>query len=227
MKKISNFVTVSILLLMVYTACTPKSTTTTLWVNSVKVTADAAKLPCLQITKQKDLTNPNWEIFYGKIKGFKPKNGFFQKIEVKEIPIPKDSISVDGSSVNYVLVKVLEEKTDSKWRLNNIWALVAINGKTITVPEGSKKPNLRIQLADMGFSGNDGCNQMMGKIRNVTGNKIEFYELATTMMVCEDMTTPRAFSEALMQSKIYQIKNSELTLFSADKKELLRLSKVD
>ncbi len=229
MKKTFNFIAVSILFLVVGIACTPKSTTTILWVSSVKVTADAgvAKFPCLQITKQKDLTNPNWEVFYGNIKGLKPKVGFFQKIEVKEVPIPKENILADGSSVNYTLVKVLEEKIDSKWRLNDIWALVAINGKTITVSDGSERPNLSIQFGEMGFAGTDGCNQMMGRIKNVTGNTIEFYELATTMMVCRDMTIPNAFHEALIKSKTYQIKNLELMLFSADKKELLRLRKVD
>ncbi len=229
MKKTLNFIAVSILFLVVGIACTPKSTTTILWVNSVKVTTDAwgAKLPCLQITKQKDLTNPKWEVFYGNIKGFKPKAAFFQKIEVKEVSISKENIPADGSSINYVLVKVLEEKTDSKWRLNDTWDLVAINGKTIAVPEGAKKPNLRIQLSDMGFAGTDGCNQMMGKIKNVTGNTIEFYELATTMMMCEDMTIPNAFHEALIKSRTYQIKDLELMLFSVDKKELLRFKKVD
>ncbi len=229
MKKIFNFIAVSILFFVVGIACTPKSTTTILWVNSVKVTADAgaAKLPCWQITKQKDLTNPQWEIFYGNIEGFKSKAGFFQKIEVKEVPIPKENILADGSSVNYTLVKVLEEKIDRKWRLNDIWALTAINGKTITVPNGSERPNLSIQLGEMGFAGTDGCNQMMGRIKNVTGNTIEFYELATTMMMCGDMTIPNAFHEALIKSRTYQIKDLELTLLGADKKELLRLRKVD
>ncbi len=229
MKKRLSLIVMGFLLSILLGACTPKNTTTVLWVNSVKVTADAgaAKLPCLQITKQKDLTNPKWEVFYGNIKGFKPKVGFFQKIEVKEIPIPKENIPADGSSVNYTLVKVLEEKIDSKWRLNDIWALVTIKGKTITVPDGLERPNLAIQLGEMRFAGTDGCNQMMGRIKNVTGNTIEFYELATTMMVCSDMTIPQAFREALLKTKTYKIIDLELTLFGADKKELLKLRKVD
>ncbi len=226
MKKILNFVAVSILLMAVGIACMPKSATTVLWVNSVKVTADATKLPCLQITKQKDLTNPEWEVFCGNIKGFKPKAGFFQKIEVKAAK-SKGNIPADGFSENYTMIKVLEEKIDSKWRLNDTWDLVAINGKTVNMPKGSEGANLRIQLAEMGFAGNDGCNPMMGRIKNVTENTIEFYELATTMMMCHDMTIPNAFHEALIKSKTYQIKNLELMLFSADKKELLRLRKVN
>ncbi len=229
MKQPLHFIGISILALVVL-SCTPsKNKTSVFWVNSVKVLADAgvAKRHCLQITKQDNLKNPQWETFYADIEGFKPKAGFFQKIEVLETELPEDKVPADTSSIKYTLVKVLEEKLDSKWRLNDIWALAAINGKKIKLSKGQRRPQLAFDLGKMKVSGTDGCNQLMGGLESVTANKIKFAPLATTLMMCEDMTLPDTFMKALKEAKTYEIKELELLFYDADKKELLRLKKID
>ncbi len=230
MRKPLNLIAISILSLIALGACTYKgSSTSVFWVNSVKVFADAGntKRLCLQVTRQKELKNPEWEIFYNDIKGFEPKAGFFQKIEVLETQIPQDSVTADGSSVRYSLIKVLEEKPDSKWRLNDIWTLVAVNGKEIKLSKDQKRPQLEFELGEMKVFGTDGCNQLTGGLESLTAEKIVLGKLATTLMLCPDMTVPDAFMEALDAVKTYEIKDSELTFYDADKKELLRFKNAD
>ncbi len=173
------------------------------------------------------MKNPKWETFYADIEGFKPKAGFFQKIEVLETELPKDKVPADASSIKYTLVKVLEEKIDSKWRLNDIWALAAINGKEIKLSKNQKRPQLEFDLDKMKVSGTDGCNELMGGLESVTVNKIKFTPLATTLMLCKDMTLPNTFMKVLDEAKTYEIKELELLFYDANKKEVLRFKKID
>lgn len=230
MRRQLNLIAISILSLILLGACSPKKDKTSVfWVNSIKVLADAglATIPCMQITKQKDLKEPKWQVFYSNIEGFKLKVGYFQKVEVLETKLPEDSIPADGSSIKYTLVKVLEEKVDSKWLLNDIWALSSIKGEKITVLEGMQRPQLELHLSNLQVVGTDGCNQIMGAIKNVTTKKIEFGPLAGTLMMCPDMTVANAFNKALTETRSYKIVNLELILFNGENKELLRLKKID
>lgn len=219
-----------ILFIFIMASCNSQKTSNKVfWVNSIKVETDAgvAVMPCLQIRNGDSLIDADWEVFYDAIEGFEMKTGYFQKIEVSETNVPEDSIPADGSSKRYKLVKVLDERADSKWRLNDIWAVSHINGKEITLVEGIERPMLEPHLMDMRIVGSDGCNTVMGRIETISDTKITFGALAGTLMMCADMKLSDAFNSALANTKSYSIKNLALTLYDANNKELVRFKKID
>lgn len=231
MKKHVTILTATLLILLVACKITEKqgNDNKIFWVNSVKIKADAGAgtIFCMQISKQPKLKNADWEIFYDTIEGFNLKTGYYQKIKVSETVIPADSVPADGSSLKYTLIEIIEEQPDPKWRLNDIWAVDKINDEKISIPEGSKRPQIELHLLDMRLVGSDGCNHIIGSITNLTETEITFSNIAGTLMMCGDMTNSDNFNQALPKVKTYKINNLMLTLYDTDNNKLIEFKKID
>lgn len=64
-----------------------------------------APMKCMQVKKGNDTI---WNSFYGKIEGFDYEPGYTYEMKVREEKI--DNPPADGSSIRYVLVKMLSKK---------------------------------------------------------------------------------------------------------------------
>lgn len=208
-----------------------KSKPQTLWVNSLKVPCTGvAPMNCLQIQKGKTAINDGWELFYDHIEGFDYQAGYVYKLLVKIEELKPENVPADASSLKYTLVEMIEKKQDTKLRLNDIWAVQSIQGQPFKNGKAevrSKRPMLEIHLADRRIMGNDGCNQIMGKLEKVTDTAIKFGPISGTKMACPDMKTLDKFTSSLSQTVSYKISDLKLYLFDKNGEELLVFKKVD
>jgi hypothetical protein len=125
------------------------------WVNSTKVSCvGLAPSKCLQIQKSATMDPSAWETFYASIKGFEYEPGYIYKIVVKENHIDPVDLPADASSTEYTLVEILEKRQDMKFRINDIWVAVEINGETLHV-DGISLPQLEIKVGEMHYMGSD------------------------------------------------------------------------
>jgi len=119
---------------------------------------------------------------------------------------------------------------DEKMRLNDIWALKAINGEMIDTTELSgmqKKPILEIKLDDMKIFGNDGCNNMFGIIESVDEKNIVFGAMGGTKMSCPNMKLSSKYITALGNTKSYKLDGLQLYFYDAEGNEVLQYLKID
>ncbi len=118
--------------------------------------------------------------------------------------------------------EILEfSKVNPKMLLNNSWKVSFINGESVT----GNTPQLELHTTEMLVHGNDGCNNINGKIIKLTDNELEFGALAGTRKVCPDMDIANRFNETIVNVKKYSITNHKLTLTNAGGKVLMVLEK--
>ena len=182
------------------------------WVNSYKVDCvGAGPMKCMLIQKGNEAVAGEWQNFYTQIEGFDYRPGFIYKLLVKEEKIQNPP--ADASSIKYSLIKVIEKKADLKLNINDIWVATSISAEEIELPEeqsGKKIVNLEIHLAEMRVMGSDGCNSFNGAITRFDDGILELGPIASTRMMCPDMTIPDKFNTALNQVKKYKLENGKL-----------------
>lgn len=113
--------------------------------------------------------------------------------------------------------------------LDGSWELISILGTDIqisTVEEGIQAPGLDIQVDEMKYTGNDGCNSLMGGIIEVDDKLLAFGLAAGTRRMCKEMDLPDQFNRTLAQVKSYKIKNQMLKLYEENGKELMRIKSI-
>ena len=98
---------------------------------------------------------------------------------------------------------IVEENKDANATLNNEWKLLSIDG--IAIGETQKIPQIKFQLEENRFSGNDGCNQVSGSIEEINDRLIKFGPMMGTKMACMDMSVPDKFAVAMASVSSYRI----------------------
>lgn len=101
------------------------------------------------------------------------------------------------------------------YRLSDIWIINSVNGKNIAdynLPAGKKIPMIEISSAEERFNGYAGCNNFFGSFE-AKGNKIRFGKVASTMMMCPDITLERDMFDILNDAYFeFKIENNKLSL---------------
>ena len=101
--------------------------------------------------------------------------------------------------------------------LTGTWKLTAYGPKETPTPAVTGA-EATLTFDDEGnVTGNGGCNSLGGKY-NVDGNKINFSDITSTLMACDDarMAQESAVTKVLSGSVEYEIKDNMLTLTSGD-----------
>jgi len=202
-----------------------------MWVKGVQVDCTGVgTMKCLQVQKSDIIVPGKWQNFYSEIEGFHFQSGELCKLLVAEEKIEKSAVPADGSSIKYKVVEVLEKKPDPIFAIHDIWALEAINGVMLQIPDnnpGFVNPSVEINLTEMKIMGIDGCNQFFGPIINVEEGILVFGNMAGTMKMCVNMEIPDQFNKAIGNVRRYKVENLKLTLFDEAGTEILRFKKVD
>lgn len=123
-----------------------------------------------------------------------------------------------------------EEHQDKRILLNDIWAVLSINGSDITInPEtdGIETPVLEISLADMEYRGSDGCNRFTGGIIELNEDSIKFGMAAATRKMCKNMEIPDQMNRVLPLVSSYEYKGLTLWFFNKEGEEVMKLIKAD
>lgn len=85
------------------------------------------------------------------------------------------------------------------------WNIVEVNGSKVTSGESKTLPFISFDTASGRLSGNSGCNRMMGNFDvNAKPGSLSLEGVASTRMMCPDMTTERNVLGALAQVKGYR-----------------------
>ena len=199
------------------------------WVNSNKASCvGLVPKKCLQIQKSETLDPSAWESFHAPIQGFEYQAGYIFKIVVKERHLDPADLPADASSIEYILVEILEKRQDMKLRINQIWVAIEIKGEILLDGvSGLSLPKLEINVGDMRYMGTDACNNYNGGIIELDDHTIRFGVAAGTRMMCMDMKIPDLFNATLPEVMTWEIKENKLHLFDADGKEVMQLKKID
>ncbi len=114
--------------------------------------------------------------------------------------------------------------TDTKMRLNNLWALETIAGESIL---DTKAPILQIQSEKMRLLGNDNCNNFSGEITTLTNFKLSIGRLRSTKKMCDDMRISNKFNHLLTKVRGYRILEQKLLLIDQTDNVVLVFKKID
>lgn len=232
MKLSKNHQKLTIFILIVSTmlfvmSCSSTKNKTIIWVHSMKseCSSGVGTMKCLMIHKGDSLENPNWELFYSPIDEFNFEPGYFQKIEIQEESIDKNSVPEDASSIHYKLIKILDKQIDKSYLLKHNWVPTQIFG--IPVNEKSSMPRMELNMSKMQIFGTNGCNNYRGKIKIFTSTHIQFSTIGSTKKMCLDMNSSNSFDIALTLTRYYTLGNLELTFLDDSGTETIRFKKVD
>lgn len=112
-------------------------------------------------------------------------------------------------------------------RLHDIWAIETVGETTLNKADfGAKYPTIEINTSEGRANGNDGCNNLMGRVSFEPG-KIEFGPMASTMMACPDnQEISREIGKTLNGALDYTLQNNRLVL-SKNGKNVMTLRHVD
>lgn len=75
------------------------------------------------------------------------------------------------------------------------------------------------------FSGNNGCNQIMGNLKGLTNTDLQFATINETRMACKEMKLSNTFLTLLRETNQYKIAKLNLTLMDSNGKVLLLFKK--
>ncbi|ANW95967.1 hypothetical protein AXE80_06595 [Wenyingzhuangia fucanilytica] len=198
--------------LSILTACS--SNKSVFWVSGYQseCSSGAGKTNCLLVHKGEQLVNPTWENFYTPIEGFNFEKGYLKKIEVKQEKLDAKNVPADASSIKYTLVKELEKQKDIRVLAEGDWILGSINNHPIN--RMVKTPTLKINLTTMSISGNGGCNQYSGNIKQITSNTFNLGNIISTQKACFQKNIEYEYLKTLNDVNTYDIKGSQLIFYN-------------
>lgn len=100
--------------------------------------------------------------------------------------------------------------------LEGKWLLEKIGFTTIVPAEYNKVPEIDIDIINGTIAGNDGCNNMRGKIE-VQGKRIQFSTLSTTKMGCNKKSIEKVINAQVNGQLVsYYFKEGKLYLYLPD-----------
>ncbi|MCY7291059.1 MAG: META domain-containing protein [Ferruginibacter sp.] len=100
--------------------------------------------------------------------------------------------------------------------LNSKWVLEKIGNTFINTNDYNKVPGIEFNLIEGKISGNDGCNNIGGKIE-VQGKRIQFSSLFSTRMACNKKSIEKIITEQISGKMVsYYFKDSKLHLYLPD-----------
>lgn len=102
------------------------------------------------------------------------------------------------------------------YNLNRTWILKKFGDKEVVDTDYSKGlPDLMFNVEQKRFSGNGGCNRIMGSVF-IEGRTLRFGQVASTMMMCPDLELETQFVKALEKVTIYSLSGNQLILSNPD-----------
>lgn len=135
-----------------------------------------------------------------------------------------------GAALMALMASCNTTKSMSVSELGGRWEITSVNGNAVemTAPD-AEIPFLGFDTASGRVSGNAGCNSIMGGFTAVPSEgKISFDKIASTRMMCPDMTFEQSVLQALDKVTGYKNEGSgRMVLLGADGKGLISLSKVN
>ncbi|MBW2961889.1 META domain-containing protein [Mesonia aestuariivivens] len=88
------------------------------------------------------------------------------------------------------------------------------------------KLTLNFNIEENKVNGFSGCNQYYGSLKTSKENKVEFGNIGSTRMMCEEkMQLENRFLETLQQTEIYELSSEKLLLKNEEGKVIIEAKK--
>ena len=136
------------------------------------------------------------------------------------------SICVAGAALAMSSCRSVEKAVPVS-SINGEWNIIEVNGSKVAPGESRTLPFIAFYTATGRVSGNSGCNRMMGTFDvNAKPGSLELGAMASTRMMCPDMTTEKNVLSALAQVKGYKKAGKEkMYLCNASNRPVVVLEK--
>ena len=191
----------------------------TLVIANKKSTCEDTKIFDCLLYKQKN--GKEWHNLYGKIKGFKYKEGYEYELLVSK----KLSTNMGaGRTYEYTLIKTLSKKptmfiSDKNWALLNgqkyVLAGLDMDG-SFNKDIGQTKAFITFNLDENRVNGNDGCNTFFGQVE-FNNSKVNFGNLGSTQMACPDNKIWNFLPSNLNKADRYKLSGTALKFYKGKK----------
>ncbi len=197
------------------------------WISTDYVECEAAE-KCLQIIEGDEPREKLWQAFNGAILGFegRSKNNHIYLLSLQELG------KGDNGFMKYKLLEIIterpikEEETPTKGKAVSIegkWQLTSMANSKLSIPDGA---HILLNAKFKSIAGNDGCNQLAGKIITLTEKEISFSPIATTKKYCKNTQKfSQVFTANLSQISSFIIKESKMSLMNSIGETLLILNR--
>lgn len=165
-----------------------------------------------------------WHNLYGKIKGFKYKEGYdYELLVSKKLNLNMGA----GKTYEYTLIKTLSKRptmviSDKNRELLNgkKYVLTAFDmDGVLTRDAGQIRAFITFNLDENRVNGNDGCNSFFGHVE-FNKSKISFGGLGSTDMACPNNKVWEYLPKLLNKIDRYSVKDNTLKFYSG-KKQIL------
>lgn len=195
------------------------------WISTDYVECEAAE-KCLQIIEGDEPSEELWQPFNGAILGFegRSKNNHIYLLSLQELG------KGDNGFMKYKLIEIIKEKpiqeeeTPTKGEAVSIegkWQLTSMANSKLSIPDGA---HILLNTKFKSIAGNDGCNQLAGKIIALNVKEISFSPIATTKKYCKNTQKfSQAFTAQLSQVSNFNIKDNMLSLNNSSGETILTL----
>ncbi len=228
MRKYSYSLCFLVLLIISCNAPMEEENIETWWINSAKVECEGVgPMSCFQVQSNETLDPEGWTLHYAGIKGFNYEPGNIYQIKVKVTDRP-EPIPADASSKIYELVEVISSEPDPALRLTNIYKVTSVGEFTDpTNPNSGEALTFEFNATDRNYFGNMGCNTVRGGIKVNDGKNLELNPGMVTLMACENMELENAVSQALINTRSYELGEEGLQFFNEDGEVVITFMPVD
>lgn len=96
------------------------------------------------------------------------------------------------------------------------WRLTELYGKPIHLKNPKGNPYFKLDMKEMRYQGNAGCNGLGGTFEiKPEVMRIKFNQGMSTMMACEDLDIENQFTKAILAADNYSVNGNTLTLNKA------------
>jgi uncharacterized lipoprotein NlpE involved in copper resistance len=117
--------------------------------------------------------------------------------------------------------RLAKNRTDPRME-DKKWVLVELMGQPVETTEGQRTPFIKFNSALGQFTGNNGCNAMVGGYLLKEGYRLETRQTASTLMACPNEQTANQFLEVLQRADNYTVSEEEMSLNKAKMAPLAR-----
>jgi len=147
------------------------------------------------------------------------KKNSYQVGENKLFALDQNGDRITGSLEDQYILNKLSE--NNQW-LETYWKLAEINGNPIDTTSLQNEAHLIFRVNDSLVAGSGGCNRLSGSYSLKANQGIEFSQMRSTMMACQDMTVEQALTQTIQNVTHYNYNNKTLEFLDKNNQVLLK-----
>lgn len=202
--------------------------TETWWINTFKVPCvGVAPTQCLQVHGDEQPFG-DWRLLYGDIAGFEYQPGNLYRVKVRVTEVPADQLPADVSSLRFELLEIIEQRSDPRAPLHDIYVLEATANENIMRGRpASAQATIEFNIVQGRYAGNDGCREFHGAINELDGERLSLAPAIAIDGACASDIQPTSLLLHLANIAMWRRDGLLLELLNAKGERQLLFRKAD